>query len=313
MINRSHAHNIPFLLALQACLLIPLLSSLGDSNSLIIHEILNFGHILLFGTASLAFLWLLNGRSWPVHTTKYYYITFFAAVCFGIVTEFLQALTPDRDFEISDMIRDAIGALSFLAVAYPSRLEYRSTVRKLRAVSLGAVALAGMPIVFALILTWQMERDFPLISSLEAPWETVRWQAKEASLTRSRAYATHGAYALEAHFKPGIYPGVVLEHFYGDWTGYESFSFDVFLEGSTPLAITVRIDDASHDQSYQDRYNKTFDLAPGSNHVSMDLQEVRSSPRGRFMDMRNITGMMVFSYNLKEPRTLFFDNFRLGR
>jgi hypothetical protein len=45
----------------------------------------------------------------------------------------------------------------------------------------------------------------------------------------------------------------------------------------------------------------------------MDLQEVRSSPRGRFMDMRNITGMMVFSYNLKEPRTLFFDNFRLGR
>jgi len=102
-----------------------------------------------------------------------------------------------------------------------------------------------------------------------------------------------------------------MDYLHNDWRGYGSLSFDVFLEGPTPLEITVRINDRKHNDEFTDRYNKGFRLHPGDNHISIRLSDVKNAPRARMMDMGNITNICIFSYNLKEPRSMYFDNFRL--
>jgi hypothetical protein len=294
-------------------MLVLLLFDVGENKSLIINEFFNFGHLPLFGTASLVFLWVLNERAWPVREKKLYVITFFVAVIFGVATEFLQILMPGRDFEISDMVHDGIGALTFLIIAYPMKGRPRGRLMKLKVLSLLVIFLVAAPFYLALFQTWEMHRDFPLIGSFETRWEKNRWDAESASLALSQAHATQGTHSLEARLSSGIYPGIALKRFCGDWRGYDAFSFDVFLEGDTPLAITVRINDSTHDQTFKDRFNKRFGLVPGSNHVVIDCAEVRNAPHGRIMDMVHITDVIIFSYQLPEPRTLYFDNFRLER
>ncbi|HPC47581.1 MAG TPA: succinyl-CoA synthetase subunit beta, partial [Deltaproteobacteria bacterium] len=106
--------------------------------------------------------------------------------------------------------------------------------------------------------------------------------------------------------------GATLDFPPRDWRGFESLAFDAYLEGTTPLPVTVRINDLEHNEQYSDRYNRTFTLKPGANRVVIDLHEVERSPAGRRMDMGRIALVCLFSYQLKEPRTVYLDNVRLG-
>ncbi len=124
-------------------------------------------------------------------------------------------------------------------------------------------------------------------------------------------HAVHGSHSLEVRLQPGRYPGIALEYMFEDWSGYDSFSFDVYLEGNGSLPVVVRINDLLHNQMFDDRFNRRFLLKPGNNHISISLSEVRKAPRTRSMDMSRIKNICVFSYQLKETRVLFFDNFRL--
>lgn len=288
-----------------------LLFNFGESSSIIVDKFIDFGHILLFGTASLVLLFVLNGRTWPVRKGSYYVIAFVAASAFGVATEFMQLMTPDRDFEIPDMIRDSLGALTFLIIAYPVRGPARGLLRITRATSVAVILLACTPTALAVLKIWLVEQDFPVVESFEHNVGNDLWKVGGAFAEISEAHATHGAYSLKTRLLPGIYPGLILERFHRDWRGYDTFSFDAFLEGTKPLNLALRINDAGHNEKYGDRFNTVHTLAPGHNHIVIRLPDVRSAPHTRLMDMRRIITVVVFSYLLIEQRTIYFDNFRL--
>ena len=158
--------------------------------------------------------------------------------------------------------------------------------------------------------TLRTERDFPLISSFETRLEMDRWKSDEMH-ARVHLHATHGEYSLRADLSPGEYPGVSLSYPPRDWRGYRTLVFDVFLDKAADMPLTVRINDLKHNEQYDDRYNGRFLLHPGENTILVDLGEVEHAPKGRSMDMGNISVLCMFSYNLKSPRTVYFDNFRL--
>jgi len=313
MSRLSGLYNAILLAFLLSVVLGLLLGHTGLKETLLIDEFLNLGHVPLFGVFSVVLLWVLNGRAWPVRKRAYYAISFSVTLLLGVTTEILQSLTPNRDFSFLDMARDAAGAMIFLTFAWPKRSSASRSTRAFRALALAVLVLTSIPLQFALLETWRMGRDFPLLDSFERRWETGRCQENGSRLTISRLHATQGVRSIKVVLAPGIYPGIALDRLKSDWSGYGSFSFDAFLEGGTPLRMTVRINDSQHDQTLDDRFNKGFTLVPGGNRITVDLGEVRKAPRGRAMDMRQVTGVMIFSHLLQEHRTLYFDNFRLEK
>jgi VanZ family protein len=65
--------------------------------------------------AVLAFLPSLHER-WPAVTA-----TLLGAIALGVVLEFLQKLSPGRNFEVADMVADTCGVLCGLILALPLR------------------------------------------------------------------------------------------------------------------------------------------------------------------------------------------------
>jgi VanZ family protein len=287
----------------------------GESDSRTIDEIFNFGHLLLFGCIALGILWMLNKEKWPCKESSLFIKAGIITTLIGILTEFIQLFTPSRDFEIGDMFSDGLGAITFLCIAY----SYKEGLTKknktiIMALSLVVMVLASWRIYPAAIDDWRMKRDFPLLGSFESYLEMSRWEVKDdKQISRVKSHATSGEYSLRVNLEPGMYPGVALVHHISDWTRYNALAYDVFLEGTTPLTITVRINDKQHNEQYLDRYNEEFILNPGSNHINIVLDDVRKAPQGRTMDMADITTFCIFSYKLKEPRTVYFDNFRLNK
>jgi len=293
------------------CLAILLLVHIETRNYRIIDAVFNFGHLPLFGVVALVILWILNHRSWPVYDRRYYFIAFIITFFLGIITEVAQIFFPERYFEIKDIVLDTLGAMTFLTLSYPFAENHLKKGTRCKIVSMFVIVLAAAPIIPATIDSISMMQDFPLISSFESCLETQRWKANDAFIARSKEHASHGSYSLRTELSPGIYPGISLNYLQEDWRGYGTFSCDVFNPGEKPLRIVVRINDMNHNQEYDDRFNRAFILNPSSNTVVIDLKEVMGAPKGRRMDMGNIVNICIFSYNLDELRTLYFDNFRL--
>ncbi len=286
----------------------------GRSDSRIIDGILSFGHLLLFGSVGLVTLWILNKGDWACRQSNLYIRAWGITSFSGALTECIQAFIPYRHFRLGDILTDALGAAVFLTIIYSFQKGVNHKgVALLRNGLLVLMIVRAYPIFAATVDTWNMEKDFPILSSFETTFEIPRWSCKEGIMKRTPLHATDGAYSLGVNLHPGIYPGLSLDYMVNDWRGYNRLSFDVFIEGSSPLELSIRINDRKHNEEFIDRYNKTFLLGPGYNHITVGLDAVRTAPRGRKMDMADITVLCIFSYKLKEPRTAYFDNFRLEK
>jgi hypothetical protein len=289
-----------------------LFTDFGKSDSRIIDAILDYGHLPLFGFVSLVILLILNYGKWPCTITKRYLQAGIITVFLAVLTECIQIYIPYRYFQLGDILNDTIGAATFLCLTYSFMNNLPVLTKTLgRWTAILLITLPTIPIFGAAIDTWNIERNFPALSSFESFLEMSRWTHKESMVRRSILHATDGGYSLKTDLLPGSYPGISMDYLANDWRGYESMSFDVFLEGPSPLSITVRINDRAHNNEFTDRFNKGFQIFPGKNHVSIKLDDVRTAAKGREIDMAQITNICIFAYRLKEPRTVYFDNFRL--
>ena len=101
--------------------------------------------------------------------------------------------------------------------------------------------------------------------------------------------------ALEVEFVGGPWPGVSLHEPVPDWSGYRTLLIDVENPGAVKLEFTVRVHDRGHWQNYSDRFNRHFELAAGERRtLRIDLGEVARAPKGRVMDMHQISNIALF-------------------
>ena len=281
----------------------------SKSGSRIIEELTSFGHLPLFGVVALVSFWVLSqaGRVYDP-----YFKSWLIACLTGVLTECIQLLIPYRHFRFSDMYTDVLGAAVFLTSLYITRngFRYRHIVLLLYGLSL-LVLMRAYPIFTVTVDEWNMKNSFPILNSFESPFEMSRLSGRYKAMDRVELHATQGTYSLKVTFNPGEFPGISVDHLQNDWRGYGSLSFDTFVAGYSPLEITVRVNDREHNNEYTDRFNKSFQILPGVNHVTIHLKDIMNAPKGRIMDMADITNIRIFAYRLKETRTVYFDNFRL--
>ena len=92
---------------------------------------------------------------------------------------------------------------------------------------------------------------------------------------------------------------------------YGALRFEIFNPGEKEVRITVRIDDRENDPDYADRYNQSFLLKPGMNHMEIQLDTLTTSGTYRKLNLRRIYELLIFTVNSHRKIVLVVDYVRL--
>ncbi len=232
----------------------------------------------------------------------------------GWSVEVIQ-LYVGRTFSWLDLRKDLLGVCLGLVFCAPRRKELaRSVHLGLMVLLVAWVMWEAAPAGRALADESIARRQFPLLSGLETPFERERWSG-DAPYFIARSVHHQGEASLRAELGTDRYSGVALEYFPRDWRGYAFLKIDLFNPEPEPIALTCRVNDRAHDlrgYRYEDRFNRSFQIVSGWQTISIPLEEIRTAPAQREMQMDDIANLAIFAVRLPRPRTVYIDNVRLA-
>ena len=258
-------------------------------------EIWNFGHVLLF-----AFATILLIAYWQWFRARTFEVQIILLVILGLLAgmaiEVIQ-LHTGGDFSLRDVCLDVTGAC--LVPAIKPRCSKRPTRYSLWVLRLTIILyllFRAYPVAVSLVDEYQARRDFPVLADFESRLELGRFTGG------SRLKLTDAG--LLVKFGTEQYSGFSLKYFPGDWSGYHMLDIDIRNPGNENVNLTCRIHDEHHNQAYSDRYNRRFIISPGEQTIKIDLEQVRTAPSARTMDMKEIGGLGCFTVSRAAPAQL---------
>jgi VanZ family protein len=268
----------------------------------------DLGHVLFFmlfvrvlaGSGCRGFFWVWAGK-----------MLIYVLVC-GIIIEIIQAGVGGRMSGMGDVWRDLGGGV--IGIAW---VGFCNAARIKRGLFLLVVAfvmvVSVLPLGGALIDEVRTRRSFPLLSGFESSGELSRWQAK-TKIARVAHPVREGKFSLRLPLTVDTYSGIGLKYFPRNWQGMEGLKMSIYNPDSSGLRLTFRVHDWQHvqgEQLYSDRFNRSALVKPGWNDIFIAMEEIRSAPAGREMDLGNIYGFGLFASGLEEERVIYIDDVRL--
>ena len=272
----------------------------------------DLGHIVYFALLALLLLrWRLVAR---MSLAGQWAAILVITLLLGVSIELLQVGTV-RTPEIGDVLRDLTGSLIVLVFASPKPgLRPASVRNSLRIFVLVILLFQLWPPGRSLIDEAIARHQFPVLSDFETWFEIARWTGNAGLSVQAVPSISRGK-LLELSLTTDRYSGVALRHFDGDWTSFSTLKFSLYNPDADSLMITCRIHDLPHvdgNEEYEDRFNGSYHLMQGWNHIEINLNEVEESPANRHMDMSRIKGFGLFVTSLHAHRMIYLDNVRLS-
>jgi len=272
------------------------------------HEVFNLGHIPLFGLVAVLALEasraLMPGLS--ARPFSHYLVAFVFVAVISLVSEVIQLDLPGRKAEVQDAVHNLIGAVCFLAIRYAFDTNYRSQANRVP---------RGLSSWDLIELAWRYgmrAAAFPVVVDFDSRWQQPFLSLPRAGLAtvpapgewRSKA----GQTVAELSFPHERWPGVTVREPYPDWDGYRTLRVQIFSPNNQVVPLTFRIDDARHNQEHRDRFNRTVNIEPGPNDISISLEDVRKAPADREMDLGDISQIILFTNMPEEPLSLYLSD-----
>jgi hypothetical protein len=242
---------------------------------------------------------------------------FFVAVGLGILIEILQTVA-NRPGSPFDVLTDAAGAAAGLAgwMLLQRRRNAAAAGRSLRVagwplvVMLAAVTLMAWPPLQAARAYARRAAQFPTLAVFRSPRDLAFVAAEGLGVgivelpqpwTREA-----GERALRLGFDAQHAPAMQVTEPTPDWRGHSTVAVDLTNPGEDEVRLTLRIHDAAHDWSHEDRLNVPLVLAPGSRTtVRIALSELRAAPASRAMDLGRIANVMIFGRPAGPPGAIY--------
>lgn len=263
----------------------------------------SLGHILFF---ALLVIWLHN--HWPLDGPGCWLALSLGVVALSVVIEVIQSQVG-REPSWQDGLRNLIGA--WLGLFW--RLPGRPLVWLLRVFVSGLLLWQLYPLGQASLDVWHRWQQFPVLSDFESPRDLSSWKGDVRRVAEPVVQGRHSlAFSVGDPSGQQRFTGIELAPLMVDWRGYAWLTFSLYSKRA--LAMTLRINDGYHDlhtNRYDDRFNGRLYLEPGWNHIRIALEEVRTAPARRTMNMADIQRLLIFSSKVSEPQTLYLDNLRL--
>jgi len=144
----------------------------------------------------------------------------------------------------------------------------------------------------------------------EAELDRLNWSC-HALYSLSNEHATHGSNSLKMELFPSDYPGLSPRLTVKDWHNYRGLGFDVYSTSAKPVALGVRIDDRKYYPGHEDRYNKSFILKPGMNHILISFETMVTSGSRRVLNTSSIERLIMFMPHPEMRTILYIDAIRL--
>jgi hypothetical protein len=294
-------------------------------NSYLWQELKNFGHAPLFGAiALLIFGMLINVPGIRTRKrTTIYLLTFAMVLLLGAGSELMQLYGP-RDADIWDFAKDAAGALSALALlaSIDGRLLERKPWRRkrfrryMRILATALVLAAFTPAALLLEAYNRQAAQIPTLMSFDSSWQLKLVENNGAFLRLVEPPENWveidqervGEVTFTTSRK---WPGLIWREPYPDWTGYTYFSMELFSELDHPVDVNLRIDDAGAGNWAGDRFNLRWKVPPGASRVRIPLEDVRTAPEDREMNLDDISMMVLFAVHPEEPSTIYLADMKL--
>jgi hypothetical protein len=308
-------------LAFITGLLVVVLGQL-PGNSLLWREAQNSAHILAFG--GLSIIALIGLRT--IEQLNFlkplwgYLLAAIISLSAGIAVELVQ-WGIGRDAELHDIQRDLIGIVSFLGlytVFDPDLAAYRLRYGKKRLYGVALLSLllfiTGLiPLISLTIFTYQKNTAFPRLIDFEQHWPLAFISPQDARIEIVRRpdqwQDEQQLDVARITLFPSRYPGFALHEPVSQWSGFRYLSFKIYAE--TGLTLALRINDRQHNQAYEDRYTTALSVSPGINHYRISLDEIRTGPSFRELDMDSIDKLMLFATEPDTPLQFYVGNFYL--
>lgn len=293
MTQRASRLTLPVLLtASVALLLAPLPSMRGLPWHALRDAIENLGHPVVF--ALLAWVTQRYLRSYAPSSGKSRWMATLAmCLALGATTEWVQSLTG-RDGSWSDLLGDTLGALAGLGAEIGiARRKAGASGWRVRGPCVGGLLSAAAALT-------------PLLLTAAA---YVQRAIAAPEFWRNDSYLLRQF----SHFEGGRYPGLVMDEPPPDWSAYEYLAIDVVNNTARPVTLHLRVHDAAHDDTFDDRFHGAYVVQPGENRIQVSLEQVRVAPRGRRMRMEAIRGMAVFVIRPDVFAALHIKSLSLGR
>jgi hypothetical protein len=166
--------------------------------------------------------------------------------------------------------------------------------------------------LFALVACSGGTKGELVLFDFESDAELDRFHWKCYTLfSLSDKYVSHGDRSLKLELYPSDYPGLTPMGGETDWRGYKSLRFDIYNPEHKEINLTVRIDDREDYPDYADRYNRSFNLKPGMNQLSIPINNLVTSGTHRNLDLGNIYRVFIFVVRPERKVVLYVDYMRL--
>jgi VanZ family protein len=292
------------------------------ANTRLWRELFNAGHAPLFGVVAVTILRVVSlfTDSSSAAFRRRYAFAAFASILLGGATELIQYFIG-RDAELGDLIRDAVGTISFLAIA-------ASMDRSARIGTAGVAArwafrcCAGVLFLTAYIsaASWSLaylhrNSAFPTLASFETAAGSRFISVEDATFERTPPPEAwrRTADKMVGHvtFHPATYSTLTLDEPYPDWKGYSTLVVSLFSPGVDTISLVVRIEDRHHNGDFADRFNAAYKIGPGPNRIQIPLDRISVAPVARPMDMTAIAGLALFAANPGDTMSLYLDSMYL--
>lgn len=242
---------------------------------------------------------------------------FFVAVGLGILIEILQTVAhrPGQSFDVMTNAAGAAAGLGLWAL-----FERRRGAMASRPAAVGswwplAIALAGFtpvawPVLHAARAYAHRASEFPTLvqfrKSLDLTFVTTDGVGVGIVDMPLPWTQRAGERALRLGFDPLHAPALQIVEPSPDWRGYSVVAIDLTNPSDAEVRLTLRIHDATHDWSHEDRMNLPLLLAPGTRTtVRVSLAEVESAPAARRMALDRIANVMLFGSPSPEPGSIY--------
>ncbi len=267
------------------------------------------GHLFCFALWAYLYANWRSNQSFNRQIIEVVVLAFFI----GGVTELIQS-GIGREATWQDLGNDLVGALLgvvFFAGARKSAPDWQLKFLQIPVLLMALWSLFPVgKVIIDDAIAWQ---QFPLLSGFETTLEASRWSGS-AKRDISHDHSFAGKSSLQIELTTQRYSGIGLKEFPENWGGYSAVSLQVFNPDQAPLQLHFRIHDQFHrhnDNAYTDRFNASFKLKPGWNHLRVSLDDVANAPKKRSLDLTRIAGMGVFVGKIDQPRTIYLDDVKL--
>lgn len=288
-------------------------------DSFLWRTVYDLGHVPLFGVIGLLLLWIVREVVAPrAGEWAQVVLALLATAVLSLVTEVAQIGQAGREASVGDAVNNLTGAVCFLAIATafrpaawrPAGEAGPAAARLVLVGAILALAVAFSPLAGVAWSYAARSARVPVVAELGASWQGPFTSAPSAQVDRVPApegwEAMDGEDVARVRFLDSPWPGVTVREPWPDWSGYDHLRFRVWSDLEGPVQLNVRIDDAVRTRAFRDRYDGSVIVMPGANDFSIPLATVRQAPKGREMDLSDVSQFFLFTSRPETPFDLYF-------